>query len=172
MRFILQVTACFLLAFDAATLAAAELKPWSGKQPPPLDLKDLSGHAHRLADYRGKVILVNFWTTWCEPCRDEMPAIERLKEKLTGRPFVVLAVNVDEPEARIRKFLSALPLTFPVLVDDRGRLAKAWGVRVLPASFVVGPGGDIQYSVVGDLDWSAREVADRIAEMLPARRMQ
>jgi thiol-disulfide isomerase/thioredoxin len=76
---------------------AAELKPWTGGPPPPLTLKDLEGKTHRLADYKGKVVLINFWATWCAPCVQEMPSIQRLKDKLAGRPFVVLAVNLDEP---------------------------------------------------------------------------
>ena len=77
-----------------------------------------------LAEYRGKVVLVNFWATWCEPCREEMPSIERLRASLQGRPFVVLAVNLAEPESRIRKFLEAVPVGFPVLLDRDTQTAK------------------------------------------------
>ena len=160
------------LAFAGAVAwppAAAELKPWSGRQPAAFELKDLSGRSHRLADYRGKVVLVNFWATWCEPCRDEMPAIERLKEKFADRPFVVLAVNVDEPEARIRKFLSSLPLSFTVLLDHERKLARAWNVRLLPASYVIASDGTIRFSALGELDWSARDVVERIAGLFPRR---
>jgi peroxiredoxin len=160
------------LAFAGAAAsahAAAELKPWSGTQPAAFELKDLTGRSHRLADYRGKVVLINFWATWCEPCRDEMPAIERLKEKFAGRPFVVLAVNVDEPEARIRKFLSSLPLSFTVLLDHERKLARAWNVRLLPASYVIAPDGTIRFSALGEIDWSARDVAERIAGLFPRR---
>ena len=166
--FILCATAFCLLVPATATLAA-ELKPWISASPPAFELKDLSGRNHRLADYRGKVVLVNFWATWCEPCRNEMPAIEMLKEKFAGRPFAVLGVNVDEPEARIRKFLSLVPLSFPVLLDREGKLTRAWKVRVLPASFLVGPDGKVRYSVIGELNWNAREVTDRVAELFPGR---
>ncbi len=168
MHFILRALAICLLAPATATLAA-ELKPWTGASPPAFELKDLSGRNHRLADYRGKVVLVNFWATWCEPCRNEMPTMEKLREKLADKPFVVLAVNVDEPEARIRKFLSILPLSFPVLLDHEGKLTRAWKVRVLPASFLVGPDGRVRYSVIGELDWNAREVTERISELFPRR---
>ena len=167
MHYFLRVAAFCLLMPAVSILTAAELKPWSGRQLPPFELKDLSGRDHRLADYRGKVVLVNFWATWCEPCRAEMPTLEKLKEKFAGRPFVVLAVNVDEPEARIRKFLALLPLSFSVLLDYERKLARAWNVRLLPATYVVGPGGRLHYSVIGELDWSAREVADRVAELFP-----
>jgi peroxiredoxin len=133
----------------------------------PFELKDLSGTTHRLADYRGKVVLVNFWATWCEPCRDEMPAIEKLKERFSGQPFAVLAVNVDEPESRIRKFLSTMPLSFTVLLDPARKLARSWNVRLLPASYIVAPDGTIRFSAAGELDWSMREIADRISSLLP-----
>ena len=162
------LAAVFLLTAGCSA-AANELKPWSGGKTPALALKDLRGDVHDLAAYRGKVVLVNFWATWCEPCRDEMPSLEKLKAGFTGRPFVVLAVNVDEPESRIRTFLTRLPLSFPVLVDHERKFTKAWNVRVLPATFVVGPGGRIHYSVSGELDWGAREVAERLAALFPGR---
>ena len=157
-----------LLVCAATTVGATELKPWSAGQPDSFELVDLDGRQHRLADYRGKVVLINFWATWCEPCRDEIPAMEKLKEKFAGRPFVILGINADEPEARIRKFLSLLPVSFPVLLDQGAKTAKSWRVRVLPASFVVDPEGNVRYSVIGELDWSAREVADRVARLLPS----
>lgn len=148
-------------------VAAAELKLWTGGPPPALNLKDLDGGPHRLADYRGKVVLINFWATWCGPCRDEMPSMQRLKEKLAGRPFAVLAVNLDEPESRIRKFLSQVRVDFTILLDPGRNAAKAWDARVLPASFVVGPDGRIRYSLVGEINWDHELVVSRIAELLP-----
>ena len=167
-RFANVLGIAFLLL--TGTAAAADLKPWTGGPPPALDLKGLDGASHRLADYRGKVVLVNFWATWCGPCRDEMPSIQELKDKLAGKPFVVLAVNLDEPESRIRKFLSQMKvkLDFPVLLDPEREVARAWGARILPASYVIGADGKIRYSLVGELDWGHELVVSRIAELLPA----
>jgi thiol-disulfide isomerase/thioredoxin len=111
-------------------------------------------------------VLVNFWATWCEPCRDEMPSMQRLKEKLAGKPFAVLAVNLDEPESRIRQFLSRMKVDFTVLLDPGKKAARAWDARILPASFVIGPDGEIRYSLVGELDWDQERVVDRLAELL------
>jgi thiol-disulfide isomerase/thioredoxin len=163
----LFAAALVLAGFAAWPLAAAELKPWSGRQPVQFQLKDLSGASYRLADYRGRVVLVNFWATWCEPCRDEMPAIEKLKERFAGRPFAILAVNVDEPEARVRKFLASMPLSFTVLLDHERKLARAWNVRVLPASYVVAPDGTVRFSAEGELDWSTPEIAERLSRLFP-----
>lgn len=164
---ILRVATICILGFAAADLRAADLKPWRGGPPPSLELRDLDNRAHRLADYRGKVVLINFWATWCGPCRDEMPSIQELKRKLAGRPFVVLAVNLDEPETRIRKFLGEVKIDFTVLLDPERRVSKAWDARILPASFVVGPDGRIRYSLIGEINWGHDLVVSRIAELLP-----
>ena len=132
-------------------------------------MKDLAGREHRLADYRGKVVLLNFWATWCEPCRDEMPSLEKLKSRFADRPFAVLAINVDEPESRIIKFLSTLPLSFPVLLDHERKLARAWNVRMLPSTYVIAPDGAIRYSAAGERDWNGGEIPDRIAALFPRR---
>ena len=157
-----------LALVGAYPCGAAELQAWRGGPAPELELRALDGPAHRLADYRGKVVLVNFWATWCEPCRDEMPAMQRLKEKLAGRPFTVLAVNLDEPEARIRSFLSQVKVDFTVLLDPGRKAARSWNARILPASFLIGPDGRIRYSVVGEIDWDHARVVSRIAELIPS----
>ena len=162
------VLACCLILLTVAA-DAADIKRWPGGAPPALELKGLDGRLHRLADYRGTVVLVNFWATWCDPCRDEMPSIERLEQKLAGRPFVALAVNLDEPEARIRKYLSQARLNLTVLLDPGRKAANAWNARILPASFVVGPNGAMRYSVVGEIDWTAERTVERIVALFPPK---
>ncbi len=157
-----------LVCFTAPA-RAAQLTPWTGDAPPELSLKDLSGTQHDLAQYRGKVVLLNFWATWCEPCRAEMPSMERLRKRYADAPFVVLAVNVDEPEQRIRAFLKRVPLGFTVLADPGMRVTRAWNARVLPASFLIGRDGRIRYSARGDLDWSSDAVARLVGDLLEAR---
>jgi thiol-disulfide isomerase/thioredoxin len=159
-------TAALLMAIVlAAPAAAKELAPASGSAPA-LKLADLEGRRHDLAAYRGKVVLVNFWATWCEPCREEMPSIERLRASLEGRPFAVLAVNLAEPEARIRKFLDSVPLRFAVLLDRDGQATRAWQAKLLPATYIVGPDGALRYRHIGELDWSKPEIRDRIVALM------
>jgi peroxiredoxin len=94
-----------------------------------------------------------------------MPSLEKLKRRFTGRPLLVVAVNVDEPEARIRKFLAQFPLSFPILLDPGRQATKAWNVRLMPTTFVIGADGRIRYAASGGLDWSAPEVVERIADL-------
>jgi len=161
-----SIAGFLVFALLASPAVAQVLKPWSGGATPPLELADLQGAKHKLADYRGKVVLVNFWATWCVPCREEMPSIERLRASLEGRPFVVLAVNLAEPESRIRKFLEATPVGFPVLLDRDTQASKAWQARLLPVTYIVGPDGAIRYRYVGELDWSGPEARKAILGLL------
>ena len=145
---------------------AAELKRWEGGALPPFELEDLHGRTHRLADYKGKVVLVNFWATWCEPCRAEMPSMDRLRSSLKGKPFEVLAINLAEPLSRIEKFTAAVPLKFPLLRDRDGSVGKNWRARLLPASFLIGRDGRIRYVAYGELDWMSDAARARINELL------
>jgi peroxiredoxin len=162
---VLRLLWALLVAIPVAA-SAAELKPWSGGPTPALELEDLSGQMHRLADYRGKVVLVNFWATWCEPCRAEMPSIDGLRGALDGKPFQVLAVNLAEPLSRIEKFAGTMPLHFPLLRDRDGAVAKAWRARLLPASFLIGRDGRIRYVAYGELDWTSEVVRSVVDQLL------
>jgi thiol-disulfide isomerase/thioredoxin len=162
----MRLLACALLLTFSVAAPAQVLKPWSGGATPALELADLDGAVHRLADYRGKTVLVNFWATWCEPCRAEMPSIERLRRAMEGKPFAVLAVNVGEGGRVARDFAEKLPITFTVLLDRDGSVTRAWRARVLPASYVIGPDGAIRYSYFGDLDWSSDAVRARIEGLM------
>jgi len=163
----MRVLLALLLSFCTSLAAAQQLRPWGGGETPPLALQDLEGRPHALEDYRGKVVLINFWATWCEPCRAEMPSINRLRTTLAGQPFAVLAVNLAESEPRIRRFMDQVPLDFPVLLDRDSAVAKAWRTRVLPASFLVGPDGRIRYSVIGEYDWTQDGARKAIFSLLP-----
>ena len=154
----------------AKTAVASErkLRPYKGSPvPPPLKLTDLDGKVHDLADYKGKIVLVNFWASWCPPCVKEMPSMQRLKEKMAGKPFVILAVNMAEPEQEVRDFLATkVKVDFPILMDRDGAALKAWKVFVFPTSFVVGPDGKIRYGLYGELEWDTEEAIRVIQGLL------
>jgi thiol-disulfide isomerase/thioredoxin len=169
-RVLASVTLAVMLFSAYATVAdahaAAAITPWSGGATPPLALKDVNGGAHDLARYKGKVVLINFWATWCEPCRQEMPSIQRLRDKFAGKAFAVLAINVDEPDARVRRFLEQTLLDLPVLMDPNKTATRGWGVRVMPTTFIVGPDGRIRYRSMGDMDWSTDSVVGIVSQLL------
>ncbi len=158
--------ALVLLAALALPAAAQPLKPWTGGPAPALELPGVDGRLYRLADYRGSAVLVNFWATWCEPCREEMPSMERLRAAMEGKRFVLLAVNVGESARTARAFGEKLQLHFPLLLDRDTKAARSWSARVLPASFVLGPDGAIRYSHFGAIDWSRDDVRQAIEALL------
>jgi len=169
LRFALLLLLALALPAPAQVPAnsAQALKPWSGGATPALELTDVDGKVHRLADYRGKAVLVNFWATWCGPCREEMPSMEALRVAMQGKPFVVLAVNVGEGAPAARGFGEKMSLGFPLLLDRDTSTTRAWSARVLPASFVVGPDGRIRYSHFGAIDWASAEVRATIQRLIP-----
>ena len=153
----------------AADRKAAELRPWNGGPAPALSLKDLGGASHQLEAYRGKVVILNFWATWCEPCREEMPSFNRLKASLAGQPVVLFAVNIAEGEARINEFLGKVPIDFPVLLDRDSQVSRAWKVRLMPTTFIIGADGRVRYSYAGERDWADESVRSKIAALAGER---
>lgn len=150
-----------------AGIAAQEIAPWSGGPTPALTLTDHQGTAHSLATYQGQVVLVNFWATWCAPCREEMSALQQLQNILGKERLIILAVNYGESSGKVQEFASQIRVDFPLLLDRDTAAAKAWQVRILPTSFVLSPDGKIQYSAVGMLDWEAPSMVKRLAVLLP-----
>src|SRR5205823_550383 len=120
-----------------------------------LVLSDASGLRHDLADYRGKVVLINFWATWCEPCREELPGIERLRQALAGKPFVVLAVQTAGSARTAQDTADELKLHFLMLPDRDSSATRAWQVNLLPTSFLIGPDGAVAFRHDGLMDWSS-----------------
>lgn len=136
--------------------------------PPPLALATLDGRRLDLAALRGKVVLVNFWASWCPPCVHEMPSMQRLKDKLAGRPFEILAVNMGESEREVRVFLrDRVRVDFPIPMDRDGRALKAWKVFVFPTSFVLDAEGHIRLGVFGEVEWDSPEVMAPILGLMP-----
>lgn len=155
-----------VFALPSSAFAVGRLEPWTGGATPALMLSDVDGETRRLADYRGKALVINFWASWCEPCRDEIPSLQHLRDRLADRPFALIAVNMGEDAARVRRFLDRMPIDYTILLDPQMRAAKAWRVRLLPYSFVLDRSHRIRYTVVGEIDWSAPEVVQRIETLL------
>jgi thiol-disulfide isomerase/thioredoxin/dienelactone hydrolase len=133
---------------------------------PPLALRDLQGHIRQLDRYRGKVVLVNFWATWCPPCVHEMPSMERLYEKLKGRPFEILAINVGESPDTVKEFIERHGYHFPVLLDPKGEAYSAWKVYVYPTTFILDRKGQVRYASVGGVLWDDPSVAGTVRKLM------
>ncbi len=141
--------------------------PQIGATSPPFTLVDLEGRQVSLSDFRGKVVLLNFWATWCGPCRVEMPSMEALYKELRRDGFEILAVSVDaQGSAVTRPFQEAMGLTFPILHDPDYEVGGAYGARTLPISYVIDRNGIIQHRVVGARDWHSPKAKEFIQSLL------
>lgn len=159
-----------LASINAASAVAEEgflRRPWPKNQPTPkLDLAGFEGPRWSLAEARGKVVLLNFWASWCEPCRTEMPALELLAQRFERQGLLVMAVNHRETDAAIRRFMQQMPITLPILRDSDGATSRAWGARMFPTSVLVGRDGRARFSVIGELDWNGAQARQWITELL------
>ncbi len=129
------------------------IRPSRQKLAADFTLPLVGGDKLRLSAQRGKVVLINFWATWCPPCREEMPAMERLWRQQKGQGFVLVAVSVDADTKKVRPYLDEHKLTFPTALDPRMDLANAYGVRALPSSFIVDRKGDLTALALGPRAW-------------------
>ncbi len=132
-------------------LGMAGRPPLVGGPAPEITLKDLQGQEVRLSDLRGKVVLLNFWATWCKPCKEEMPAMQVSYDKLRGQGFVVLAVNELEDTEKVIEHIRSHGHTFPVVMDHDNRVANRYGVVGLPASFLIDRQGIVREHIFGNL---------------------
>ena len=140
-----------------------------GSRAPEFSLPRVGGgEPVRLADLRGSVVLVNFWATWCKPCEDEMPAMQRLYEALAGLRFELLAISVDEDPAQVERFRERLGLGFPILLDPDQRVAHAWQTFRFPETLLIDAEGSVVERYVGPKEWDAASYVDRIRRLLAA----
>jgi thiol-disulfide isomerase/thioredoxin len=149
-----------------ASAEATRFIPWTEAPPPAVVLNDLAGRPTAVADYRGKVVLVSFWATWCEFCREQMLAMQQLQQRLAGQPFEIVAVNYAESPTKVRSYVKSLSVDFRVVLDPNQDAVRAWRVRVLPVSFVVGADGRPRYTVLGEFDWASDEAVSTISQLL------
>jgi thiol-disulfide isomerase/thioredoxin len=132
---------------------------------PVFALADLAGARHDLRQHRGSVVLVHFFATWCEPCREELSSLSRLVERPRDEPLSVVAVNVAEVPVRVARFLATQPVPFPVLLDADRSVTRAWGVSSLPTTFVLDRELRPRLFVEGDIDWQRPDVLAALDEV-------
>jgi peroxiredoxin len=141
------------LTVDEAMRELDLVKPPRARLAEDFSLPMPDGRQFRLSEHRGKVVLINFWATWCPPCREEMPSMERLYTRQRDRRFTMVAVSLDSNSALVAPYFEQSGLTFPVVLDPRMDLANAYGVRALPASFIVDPRGMLLAMALGPRAW-------------------
>ena len=160
------LTGCLL----SLMTGAADLEvPAETNAHPPLTLDGLDGRQHSLEDYRGKIVLVNFWASWCIPCLREMPGMQRLAEQFGNRPFEIVAVNVAEPRNVVAASGERMKIDFAILLDPEKVAMNNWAVKVLPTSYLLDTKGRIRYQAAGPVDWETDAAYSAVESLLPAR---
>jgi peroxiredoxin len=152
-------------AADAALRQLDLVRPSRPRAAEDFTLPALDGGTFRLADQRGRIVLVNFWATWCPPCLEEMPAMERLWRKHKDAGFVLVAVSVDADPKKVAPFVTEHALTFPVALDTKMAVADRYGVRALPSSFIVDKAGLVAGVALGPRHWDS-QASHRLIEAM------
>lgn len=163
------VMVCLVVLLLPGLAAAKELKPYSGKPLPDFTLTDMDGKSHTLSDYKGQVVMVNFWATYCTPCIKEMPSMERLRVKMAGLPFTILAIDMAETPEEVSAFFNRhkIDIGFPILLDPEGGVIEQWRISAIPTTFIVAPDGTIRYALFGGLEWDSLAVQKSLKALLP-----
>jgi peroxiredoxin len=140
-----------------------------GQRGPAFKLEKLDGGAATLDDYRGMLVVLNFWATWCTPCEVEMPSLERLWQALGRRGLVVVGISVDQggPRSILDPYVRGKKLTFPILLDPKMATAQAWRVTGIPATFLVKPSGEVAGVAHGPREWDGNEMLALLETLLP-----
>jgi peroxiredoxin len=161
----------FALAFGVVWMQSSKYEPLTvGKVAPDFNLPDLADKNVRLSDYRGKVVFLNFWATWCKPCREEMPSMEVLYKNFERDGLVILAVSIDRVTTKkdIPPFVKGLGLTFPVLVDSWGQTDKRYKLMGVPETYIIDQQGVLREKVIGPRDWTLMDNLNILTGLLKA----
>ncbi len=161
----LMLAALLLLA--AASALAADAGTQLARLPdtpiaPAFELTGADGKVYRLADFEGKPLIVNFWATWCPPCRAEMPSMQRAWEQVEAEGIGMIAINVGEDAETVQAFLEQVPVSFPLPLDTDSKVSQRWPMRGLPTTFVVSPEGRLVYKATGEREWDNPALLDQV----------
>ena len=160
-----------LALFAGLTLAAQAIALGDGAKAPEFKAPSLDGgKSLSLASYRGKVVYLDFWASWCPPCLTSLPLLEELRKEFPGDQFQILAVNVDQDVAKARKFLERTGVGYPSATDPKGRLPEMFGIETMPTSFLIDRNGVIRYVHHGFRKGDVGPLRERIAQLVAARK--
>ncbi len=147
------------------------LEPMKDKSPTPdFALPDVAGKKISLKDFRGKIVLLNFWASWCVPCRQEMPAMERLYQEFKAKDFVIVGVDVKEQRKEALSFAKELKITYPILLDERGDVGLLYGAWGLPATYLIGAKGEGLARMWGPAEWYGSGARELIRSVLAEKK--
>ena len=127
------------------------------KDPVRINLKDLNGNNISLSDFNGKIVFLNFWTTWCPTCRIEMPSMEKLHQKLKNKDFAMVTINLQESASQVKAFFKEFKLTFTALLDSNGEVGASFGIRAIPTTYILDKTGRIIGLANGPREWDSKE---------------
>jgi peroxiredoxin len=162
----MRLLAVIVLVIARVVHADQTLTPVPGNIPAPdFSLQDTDGNLHRLSEYRGRPVIINFWATWCPPCREEIPSMNRAWHVLREEGVAMLAINVGEDEDTIFVFTADYPADFPLLLDRSGDIIGQWPVKGLPTTYVIAPDGSIAYRAIGGREWDDDDLLDVIRKL-------
>lgn len=159
-KFVLVLVAIVLVAYFLAVLE--EGGGIQKGEPAPLFTLPSLNRPVTLQEYQGKTVLLNFWATWCPPCLEEMPSLERLRQMQIGHDFDIIAIGVDDDWDRIRQFLKKVPVTLTILLDQRGEAAERYGVSHLPVSYLIDREGVVLEKYIGPRVWDDPDLVSEI----------
>ncbi len=166
-RFFVITILLSLLTLTACSRKEAPIAAVEGKPAPDFAVRDLSGRETRLSDLRGNVILVNFWATWCPPCREEVPSMAALNRLMAGKPFRMLAISIDEGgKEAVQAFFSRAGVQLPAFLDTNSAIGKMYGITGVPETFVVDRNGVIIKKVIGPQEWNSPEVVKFLGDAM------
>ncbi|MDA8090176.1 MAG: TlpA disulfide reductase family protein [Nitrospiraceae bacterium] len=155
----------FFLLFSGST--GFLTSSWAAEKAPDFSMKGIDGKTYTLADYKGKVVLLNFWATWCPNCVEELPSLKKLAAKLKGKDFQVLSVSIDSGEPPVKDFLAHDSLPFPVLEDFQRKVAfDLYAVFGVPATFLIDKQGGLAGRYYGARDWTSAEMVQKVQDLL------
>jgi peroxiredoxin len=153
------VTQLFAADIAVADIRAVGLQPVKeGTKILDFELEDLEGAKRKLSDYKGKVVFLNFWATWCPPCRAEMPSMQALYDRFKDQGLEILAVDLREGPDLVRTFMKEHELDFPVLLDRSGQVGGTYGVRSIPTTYLIDRDGTILAGRIGAQEWDGDEI--------------
>jgi len=137
-----------------STVGVIKVPP--AEDPVKINLKDMNGKNTSLSDFKGKIVFLNFWTTWCPTCRIEMPSMEKLHQKLKNKDFAMVTINLQESAPQVKAFFKEFKLTFTALLDSTGEVGASFGIRAIPTTYILDKTGRIIGQVSGPREWDSK----------------